>query len=242
MAALSPVIRASAVELCAKTLRDAVLRGDYQPGARLPPERQLAQTLAVNRVTVRGALAALVTEGLLSVRQGSGYEVKDVLASAGIGLLPALSHLLERYQGVELVRDLLEVRRAIARIVLQRLSHRRPKRAELEAISQAVDALERLPEDATPGQVAKADLHVLSTVVAATQSPALRLMVNPITDVLLALPGLQAAMYRAPEENVLGWRGLLALLSDSLDVDAALAVLEARDEATLSRYRRQEPA
>ncbi len=49
--------------------------GEYRPGARLPPERDLAKQLGVSRPSVREALIALEVEGLLDVRVGSGIYV-----------------------------------------------------------------------------------------------------------------------------------------------------------------------
>ncbi|MBT2501041.1 FadR/GntR family transcriptional regulator [Curtobacterium sp. ISL-83] len=50
----------------------AVAVGEYLPGSRLPPERELAVLLGVARVTVRGALSRLVDRGLLETRRGRG--------------------------------------------------------------------------------------------------------------------------------------------------------------------------
>jgi DNA-binding FadR family transcriptional regulator len=49
--------------------------GEYSPGRRLPPERDLAKQLGVSRPSVREALIALEVEGLLDVRVGSGIYV-----------------------------------------------------------------------------------------------------------------------------------------------------------------------
>ncbi|HEY2034579.1 MAG TPA: GntR family transcriptional regulator, partial [Rhizomicrobium sp.] len=43
----------------------------------LPPERDLAEQFAVSRITVRKAIDGLVSEGLLSRRQGSGTFVSN---------------------------------------------------------------------------------------------------------------------------------------------------------------------
>ena len=51
--------------------------GEYIPGARLPPERDLAKQLGVSRPSVREALIALEVEGLLDVRVGSGIYVRQ---------------------------------------------------------------------------------------------------------------------------------------------------------------------
>jgi len=55
-------------------VRDHLLgmRADMSVGESLPPERQLAETLGVSRLTLRAAVQQLVAEGLLLRRQGSG--------------------------------------------------------------------------------------------------------------------------------------------------------------------------
>ena len=52
-----------------------IKRGEYKPGARLPPERDLATMLKVSRPSVREALIALEVEGYVDVRVGSGVYV-----------------------------------------------------------------------------------------------------------------------------------------------------------------------
>jgi DNA-binding FadR family transcriptional regulator len=52
-------------------------RGEYGPGSRLPPERDLARQLGVSRPSVREALIALEVEGYVEVRIGSGVYVMD---------------------------------------------------------------------------------------------------------------------------------------------------------------------
>lgn len=75
-------------------IRKAIFAGRYQPGDRLPPERQMAHQFAVSRVTVRDALRALEAGGLIEVRvggQGGPYvsrpNVSQLSASLGTHLL-----------------------------------------------------------------------------------------------------------------------------------------------------------
>lgn len=49
--------------------------GEYPLGARLPSERQLAQSYDVSRPTVREAIIALEVDGMVEVRKGSGVYV-----------------------------------------------------------------------------------------------------------------------------------------------------------------------
>ncbi len=53
-------------------LRRAIESNVLTPEEALPPERDLAQSFAVSRITIRKALEGLVEEGLLIRRQGSG--------------------------------------------------------------------------------------------------------------------------------------------------------------------------
>jgi DNA-binding FadR family transcriptional regulator len=54
-----------------------VARGEFKPGDRLPPERDLAKLLGVSRPTVREAMIALEMAGLVEVRVGAGTFVTD---------------------------------------------------------------------------------------------------------------------------------------------------------------------
>ena len=60
-----------------RRLRDAIENRIVGPDDALPPERDLAEELAVSRITVRKAIDGLVDEGLLVRRQGSGTFVSN---------------------------------------------------------------------------------------------------------------------------------------------------------------------
>jgi GntR family transcriptional regulator, transcriptional repressor for pyruvate dehydrogenase complex len=70
-----------------------ILRGDHPPGARLPPERQLAGELGVDRTTLRMALGQLARMNLITARHGSGIEVNDFRERGGLDVLAALFSL-----------------------------------------------------------------------------------------------------------------------------------------------------
>src|SRR4051812_1526964 len=62
-------------EQVAVEIRRAIAEGEAGPGERLPPARDLASVLKVNRNTVLRALRQLRDEGLLEVRRGRGTTV-----------------------------------------------------------------------------------------------------------------------------------------------------------------------
>jgi len=71
-------------EQVAGQVTDLVARGEFKPGDRLPPERDLAKVLGVSRPTVREAMIALEIAGLVEVRVGAGTFITD-RAAAGNG-------------------------------------------------------------------------------------------------------------------------------------------------------------
>ncbi len=240
LAELGP--RETTVDACARALRDAVLKGELAVGARLPPERALADTFKVNRVTVRGALGRLVAEGLLAVRQGSGYVVQDFLRECGPDLVLALARSASAKQQADIARDLLEVRRGVARAVLERLVKRKPPKQAVARVRRAIDGLEAAArEGAAVKELALADLDVLAAVVAATGSAVIQLWLNPIAAVLLGMPQLAAAMFRAPQQNVGAWR----LLAEWMDapkgsaLDLMMVALATHDEATVASLKKE---
>ena len=62
-------------EQVAAEIRRAIAEGEARPGERLPPARDLAAVLGVNRNTVLRALRQLRDEGLLEFRRGRGITV-----------------------------------------------------------------------------------------------------------------------------------------------------------------------
>jgi GntR family transcriptional regulator len=71
------IVRADALyKQLANVIRDEIARGEYAPGELLPSEAQMSERYKVSRPTVRQALIALRTEGLIEVRMGKGSFVR----------------------------------------------------------------------------------------------------------------------------------------------------------------------
>lgn len=66
-------------EAIAAVLRADIGSGRFAPGRRLPNETQLAERFGVNRHTLRQAMQALVREGFVQVRHGSGTFARELV-------------------------------------------------------------------------------------------------------------------------------------------------------------------
>src|SRR3954462_6918023 len=94
-------------EQVAGQVTELVTRGEFKPGDRLPPERDLAKLLGVSRPTVREAMIALEIAGLVEVRVGAGAFITDKAKQNG----EATSRLFEGVGSFPL--ELIAARRAI---------------------------------------------------------------------------------------------------------------------------------
>lgn len=66
----------------ANAIVESIKRGEFAPGAALPPERELAKQLGVSRSSVREALIALEMTGWVDIRTGNGVFVMQPLPQA----------------------------------------------------------------------------------------------------------------------------------------------------------------
>ena len=127
-------------EAVAEQIQTRILDGTFRAGDRLPPERELAAQLGVNRSSVREALKKLEQLRLVSIQQGSGIRIQSP-DQASFDLVGALLFTGER-ANLPRIRDLLELRELVGAGVL-RLALERGSSAEgaalMECLRHAVD-------------------------------------------------------------------------------------------------------
>jgi DNA-binding FadR family transcriptional regulator len=66
-----PIVAGRISATISAQIRNAILDGKVKPGERLPTEREMTERFGVSRVTVRDALRALETAGLVEIRVGA---------------------------------------------------------------------------------------------------------------------------------------------------------------------------
>ena len=77
-------------------VRQALVAGTVQPGDRLPPGRELANTLAVNLETVQRAYRQLAEEGVVVSRVGRGTRVAESVDIDELGVTGLVDDLVTR--------------------------------------------------------------------------------------------------------------------------------------------------
>jgi GntR family transcriptional regulator, transcriptional repressor for pyruvate dehydrogenase complex len=97
-------------EQVAEQIKKKIIAGDYPPGSRLPPERELAEQMGVTRLTVREALKETQQAGFTRTRHGDGTYVRDLSKNANLDLLTQILEAGRELSPQEII-SLLEFRR-----------------------------------------------------------------------------------------------------------------------------------
>lgn len=219
--AIRPVTRRSSLpESVFRELSARILHGDLVAGSALPPERELAELLGVNRGVLREGIKRLEQAGLVEPRQGGGTFVCDYRRRAGLDLLPALLVTPDGGFQAGVVRAVMEMRSALAPDVARRAAERAgaERRARLR---ESVRTLEAADSDEARGRSVAAFWNEL---VDASDNVAYRLAYN--------------ALLAAAEMGGVALRRVLAVelepLSDYASLVAALGEGDASGAAALA--------
>lgn len=77
-------------------IRRALVRGDLESGDRLPPGRELAESLGVNLETVQRAYRLLVEDNIVTSRVGRGTRVADAVDLSRLHMERAVDALISQ--------------------------------------------------------------------------------------------------------------------------------------------------
>lgn len=138
-------------------IKAMIASGRVGPGERLPTERALAAQLGVSRSSMREAIRALTTLGVLESRHGAGVYVTALRPS---DLLETFSVLAEVSQGRTLL-EVLQVRRMLEPAATAQAAARASDE-DLDRIGGLLERMEGDPDTAT------ADLGFHQAIVAST--------------------------------------------------------------------------
>lgn len=192
-------------------LRLLIEEGDYAPGDRLPPERELIVSLGTTRNSLRKALDTLEREGRIWRHVGKG----TFISTNGVGAEPeGLAQLSQQVTPVHLMRARLSLEPAIAREA---------------AINASETAVTRLKQAGTKAREAESwdayeaeDDHFHRAVAEATGNPLLLTLFDQLNQVrrAVAWKSVVRTSERPPRDH-----------SSFAEHDELIAAIEARDPA-----------
>jgi len=167
----------SVAEELAHRLERMIFDGELAAGARLPPERELQESLGVSRVSVREALHHLELKGLVDRRPGRGTVVVAPDRSARVGTLLARLSADERD-----LLELMDLRAAIEPPIAARAAGRATPQ-DVRGLRALAAEMERAPDVA---RAIELDQEFHAAIARATHNPTLALLLEVTADWLHA--------------------------------------------------------
>lgn len=178
MANLRPVERKSLADAVYEQIRDRIISGELEAGETLPSERNLCETLEVNRGAVREALKKLEQARLVQIQHGGGTRVLNFRETAGTDLLVQLLVRPDGKLDPRLLRGVMELRTALAVDIARRCAERAPETADkLQTIVGRMRT-----ERGDPERLMVSNQEFWSHLVEATDNLAYDLSFNSVRD------------------------------------------------------------
>jgi len=109
---MEEIRRVKVFDLVIEKVLNAIAKGEFKPGERLPSEPELSRTLGVSRNALREAFKQLEAHGIINIRHGDGTYVTARKPGASLGRTISVLFLLDNSSITELLeaRELVEVK------------------------------------------------------------------------------------------------------------------------------------
>src|SRR5581483_10304013 len=163
-------------ELVAR-FKELIAKRVFIPGHRLPPERDMAEALAVSRPTLRQAMRALQIMGVIRARQGSGSYLAD---SAGEIMRVPVEFALA-FKTVAKT-DLFETRCTLE-VKLASLAAERRTTEDLEAMRRSLREMEKSMGDPEAWCRSEPEFH--NCIVQAARNGVMATIIEMLSQMLL---------------------------------------------------------
>jgi GntR family transcriptional regulator, transcriptional repressor for pyruvate dehydrogenase complex len=221
--ALPQPTEVTAIDAVFETLLKNIVGGAHPSGTRLPAERELARQLGASRPTLREALRRLGEWNLVEPRRGSGVVVRPY-RDWSIEVMAAYLRYGKPQHGqpgvVQMLLDVLAMRRAIALEVVRLTARRVPK----GGTTLARAAMARAWSLRDQAGYAREDFEVMRTIVEAAQfTPGLWLL-NRLAEVWFDAAAALRFAVRPPDDYVAVHTRFFDLI-EAGDADAACTLM-----------------
>lgn len=145
-----------------------VFVGKLVPGDKLPPERQLAEFLGVDRTSLRMALRTLTRMNIVNTVQGSGIRVLDYKVDGGLDFLGNLYQIDELELGGEFLLSGLEIFNRTIPSAIKLSVERNAEEAQGKILSIVHQMYQGLQNGLDYKELARLDVLLVDTLLAST--------------------------------------------------------------------------
>lgn len=157
-------------------LREMIQKGELQPGAKLPAERELSLKLKVSRASLRAGIGFLSAMGVLQSRHGSGTFIAEGPPAFDAGMLQVMGSL-HGYHPTQMFEARLVIEQALTGFAAERASER-----ELTMLAEEIAEMYASLKD--PQEYLIHDVRFHRTLAAAAANPILTALMETVTAAL----------------------------------------------------------
>ncbi|GEA14164.1 MAG: hypothetical protein PWR22_968 [Moorella sp. (in: firmicutes)] len=189
---LQPIKTKKIYEEIVEQVKKSLSEGKLMPGERFYSERELSEKLGVSRASVREAIRALTTMGVLEVKPGEGTFVRKV-QNCDIVQPLVMALLLEEQQAVYL----LEARQILEREIVYLAA----QRATTEEKEKLVEIIQQMSNELARGFLQEdTDVKFHLTIAGMSHNPILSRLMYTIADTIAqTLANKRNRLYSDPE-------------------------------------------
>jgi GntR family transcriptional repressor for pyruvate dehydrogenase complex len=173
---IAPIKSTRIYEEIVRQIKGMIAEGRLKSGDQLPPERDLAEKFLVSRTSVREALRALESVGLIEIRPGEGTFVREISVEALVEPL-ALVLLSQR----AMTGELFEARRLLEPTIAG-LAARRASPEEVQEMGRILDEQAREIAAGNTGLAQDAAFH--AAIGIASHNRAITRIAHALMDLL----------------------------------------------------------
>ena len=221
-------------EQVADIILEQIKAGDYQVGDKLPSIQKLGKQYGVSVASVREALNALRTIGIIEMKQGYGTFIKQTE--------PTFFELGDKFTSLSQIKELLELREIVESATVEKAALYRTEE-DLVELKQALVEMGQAVIDGTSGE--KADLEFHLAIAKAAKNTLLVELLNNISELMrnsmeetrkIFIYSKQKTMNKLLEEHEVIYQAILQQ-NDVKAVDAMRAHLLEVKETILANFK-----
>lgn len=164
------------MEITEKLVR-RIIKEEYPPGTRLPPERELASEFGITRLIVREALKRIEGMGLITIRHGSGAYVEDINVRGGIELIDLLLIREDSSLDPDILRAIFEFHEFTV-VNAVKFASQRITPEELEHLKSLVERRSKLKDNER--EQVNLTLEISRTIADASHNVYIHLLLNSV--------------------------------------------------------------
>lgn len=174
-----------------KQIEKAIMDNEFEPGDKIPSEKEMCEIFNVSRTAVREAIQKLKARGLITVKKGSGIYVQEYPEKH---VTDSMEMYLWLNLNKEYINYVMEVRK-LFEPELARLASQNRTQKDLKKIKNTINELEKCnPKDFKKEGALDKEFHL--QIARACGNPLILTMIKPIYQIM---PKIRSLIYKTNE-------------------------------------------